>query len=81
MSEAGLTRILHQTLCLRDTGIPVNKEDIPKTAFVTPYGHYEFIKIPFEMVSLGATLSERGEKTPGRCSRSGQLYRWYPGTQ
>ena len=36
--------------------IPVNKEDIPKTAFVTPYGHYEFIKIPFEMVSSGATL-------------------------
>ncbi|KAF6022821.1 hypothetical protein EB796_018855 [Bugula neritina] len=36
--------------------IPVRKEDIPKTAFVTPDGHYEFIKMPFGMVNSGATL-------------------------
>lgn len=36
--------------------IPVKREDIPKTAFVTPDGHYEFIKMPFGMVNSGATL-------------------------
>ena len=36
--------------------IPVKKEDIHKTAFVTPDGHYEFIKMPFGMVNSGATL-------------------------
>ena len=36
--------------------IPVRKEDISKTAFVTPDGHYEFIKMPFGMVNSGATL-------------------------
>ena len=36
--------------------IPVKKEDIFKTAFVTPDGHYEFIKMPFGMVNSGATL-------------------------
>lgn len=32
--------------------IPVKKEDIPKTAFRTRYGHYEFIiVIPFELTN------------------------------
>ncbi len=36
--------------------IPVATEDILKTAFVTPDGSYEFMKMPFGMVNSGATL-------------------------
>ena len=36
--------------------IKVAEEDIPKTAFVTPDGHWEFLRMPFGMVSSGATL-------------------------
>ena len=36
--------------------IPVAEEDIHKTAFVTPDGCYEFLRMPFEMKNSGATL-------------------------
>ena len=36
--------------------IPVEPEDVHKTAFVTPDGQYEFTRMPFGMVSSGATL-------------------------
>ena len=36
--------------------IPVAKEDIEKTAFVTPDGAFEFLKMPFGMMNSGATL-------------------------
>jgi hypothetical protein len=36
--------------------IPVAAEDIPKTAFVTPDGSYEFVKMPFGMMNSGTTL-------------------------
>ena len=36
--------------------IPVAEKDIHKTAFVTPNGSYEFIKMPFGMVNSAATL-------------------------
>ena len=36
--------------------IPMAAKDISKTAFVTPDGTYEFLKMPFGMVSSGATL-------------------------
>ena len=36
--------------------IPVAGKDIPKTAFVTPDGTYEFVKMPFGRVNSGATL-------------------------
>ena len=34
----------------------MNEEDIKKTAFVTPDGHYEFLKIPFGLVNSSATF-------------------------
>ncbi|GFR80743.1 zinc finger protein [Elysia marginata] len=37
--------------------IPVRKEDIPKTAFVTMDCHYELLKMPFGMMNSGATLT------------------------
>ena len=37
--------------------IPVAEKDVPKTAFVTPDGTYEFIKMPFGMVNSGAMLA------------------------
>jgi len=36
--------------------IKIPEKDIPKTAFVTPDGHYEFLRMPFGMVNSGATL-------------------------
>ena len=36
--------------------IPVTSDDIPKTAFVTPDGCYEFLKMPFGMMNAGATF-------------------------
>ena len=36
--------------------IPVAEEDIRKTAFVTPEGCYEFLRMPFGMKNSGATL-------------------------
>ncbi|XP_068240035.1 uncharacterized protein [Palaemon carinicauda] len=35
--------------------IKVRSEDVPKTAFVTPDGQYEFLKMPFGMVNAGDT--------------------------
>ncbi|GFN84804.1 Zinc finger protein, partial [Plakobranchus ocellatus] len=42
--------------------IPVRKEDIPKTAFVTMDCHYEFLRMPFEMMNSGATLTRAVKK-------------------
>ncbi|GFR89827.1 zinc finger protein [Elysia marginata] len=42
--------------------IPVRKEDIPKTAFVTMDCHYEFMRIPFGVMNSGTTLT-RAVKT------------------
>ena len=36
--------------------IPVAKDDVHKTAFVTPDGRYEFLRMPFGMKNSGATL-------------------------
>ncbi|GFN83140.1 Zinc finger protein [Plakobranchus ocellatus] len=42
--------------------IPVRKEDIPKTAFVTIDCHCEFLRMPFGMMNSGATLTRAGKK-------------------
>ena len=36
--------------------IPVAEKDIKKTAFVTPDGTYDFLRMPFAMKNSGATL-------------------------
>ncbi|GFO13647.1 Pol polyprotein [Plakobranchus ocellatus] len=42
--------------------MPVWKEDIPKTAFMTMDCHYEFLRIPFGMMNSGATLTPAVKK-------------------
>ena len=36
--------------------VPVAKQDTSKTAFITPDGTFEFLRMPFGMVNSGATL-------------------------
>ena len=42
--------------------ISIPEEDIPKTAFVTPDGSYEFVKMPFGMINSAATLKRAMKK-------------------
>ena len=42
--------------------ISIPEEDIPKTAFVTPDGSYEFQKMPFGMTNSAATLKRAMKK-------------------
>ena len=42
--------------------ISIPEEDMPKTAFVTPDGSYEFLKMPFGMVNSAATLKRAIKK-------------------
>ena len=38
--------------------IPMREEDIQKTAFVTPDGCYEFLRMPFGLMNSGATFTK-----------------------
>ena len=42
--------------------ISIPEDDIPKTAFVTPDGSYEFLKMPFGMINSAATLKRAMKK-------------------
>lgn len=42
--------------------IKIPEEDIQKTAFVTPDGSYEFLKMPFGMINSAATLKRAMKK-------------------
>ena len=45
-------------LCARYHHIPLNKSSIPKTAFNSPFGKYEYIKVLFGLAQLPAYLQE-----------------------
>ena len=38
--------------------IPLDKSSIPKTAFNSPFGKYEYVKVPFRLVQDPAYLQE-----------------------
>ena len=43
----------------------VSEEDIHKTAFVTPDGHWEFLRVPFGMAKTGTTLKREMNRIIG----------------
>jgi hypothetical protein len=45
--------------------IPMRERDIPKTAFVTSDGCYEFLKMPFGLMNSGATFTKMMRKLLG----------------
>ena len=38
--------------------LKVRKEDVPKTAFRTRYGHYEFLVMPFSLTNAPAAFMD-----------------------
>ena len=47
--------------------IPIPEEDISKTAFVTPDGSYEFLKMPFGMINFSRLVQAGLTIRPTKC--------------
>ena len=49
--------------------IPVREEDVPKTAIATPFGLYEFVRMPFGLKNVAQTfqrlMDEVTQQLPG----------------
>jgi hypothetical protein len=43
---------------IRVSPIEIRREDIPKTAFRTRYGHYEFLVMPFGLANVPAAFMD-----------------------
>lgn len=54
--------------------VPINVESINKTAFVTPSGQYEFLKMPFGLANAPAVFSRLIQMTLGKVCKDIALY-------
>lgn len=54
--------------------VPIHEASVDKTAFVTPTGQYEFLKMPFGLANAPAVFSRLIQKTLGTVSKDIALY-------
>ena len=59
----GATMFSTMDITLAYNQVPVAEKDIPKTAFVTKYGLYEFTKMPFGLSTAPQTYEHLMELT------------------